>query len=110
MNIAVKFFLKELLVGDNLDMSTKELLELTKQPEHLRFAYKEIRQEISFLSNLDHQNLTKLCGVRTTPYMCLMLELAKKSLRGIVDEYRDASVVMEPLTLTSTALQVYYLL
>ena len=90
------------------EMSTSELLELSKQPQHLTFAYNEIRKEVSFLSKLDHQNVAKLCGVRTSPYLCLVLELAKQSLRGVLKEYKACSVVLEPLTLKETALQVCY--
>lgn len=105
-NVAVKIFLED--ISAHLDSATiSELLEMSKQPKHLLFAYREIRQEVSFLSNLEHQNLTKLCGVRTSPYMCLMLELApKKSLRAILKEYKECALALEPLTLKNTALQV----
>lgn len=102
-NVAVKIFLSE----DSSDASVSELLEQSKQPKHLLRAYREIRQEVSFLSNLEHQNLTKLLGVRTNPYMCLVLELApKKSLRAILKEYKECLLTLEPLTLKNTALQV----
>lgn len=105
-SVAVKIFLDN--VTDFLsDSSISELLELSRQPKHLLHAYKEIRQEVSFLSNLDHKNLTKLLGVRTSPYMCLVLELApKKSLQAVLNDYKECLVVLEPLTLKSTALQV----
>lgn len=104
--MAVKIFLEN--VSDLLSSaSISELLELSKEPKHLLYAYREIRQEVSFLSNLNHPNLTKLCGVRTSPHMCLVLELApKKSLRAILKEYKECQVALEPLTLKNTALQV----
>ena len=105
-NVAVKVFLED--ISQHLDnTSISELLEMSKEPQHLLYAYREIRQEVSFLSNLDHHNLTKLCGVRTSPYMCLVLELApKKSLRDSLKEYRGCGLALEPLTLKNTALQV----
>ena len=106
-NVAVKVFLKDIknLYHDNTSIT--KLLEVSKEPKHLIFAYKQIRQEVSFLSNLSHPNLTKLCGVRTSPYMCLMLELApKKSLRVMLKQYKDYGQVLEPLTLKATARQV----
>lgn len=68
---------------------------------------REIRQEVSFLALLDHPNLTKLCGVRTSPYMCLLLELAPRgSLRGILRQYKKYGSVLEPLTLQMSIAQV----
>ena len=103
--MAVKIFLQEM---DNLDNhSISELLLLSKQPKHLLHAYKEIRQEVSFLATLNNPFLTELCGVRTSPYMCLLLELApKKSLRSMLKEYKECGLTLEPLTLKNTALQV----
>lgn len=87
--------------------SISELLALSKQDRHLLHAYKEIRQEVSFLATLNNPFLTELCGVRMTPYMCLLLELApKKSLRSILKEYKECGLTLEPLTLKNTALQV----
>ena len=105
-SVAVKVFLHEL--GDLADNSTVgELLEMSKEPRHLNFAYREIRQEVAFLSTLSHPHLTELVGVRTHPYMCLLLELApKKSLRNLIKEYRDEGIVLEPLTLKNTVMQV----
>lgn len=69
--------------------------------------YREIRQEVVFLSALDHPHLTQLSGVRTKPYMCLLLELAPLgSLRLILKEYQQNNLVLEPLTLKTTTLQV----
>ena len=104
-NVAVKIFLQEL---ENLDNhSISELLLISKQPKHLLYAYREIRQEVSFLATLNNPFLTELCGVRTNPYMCLLLELApKKSLRSILKEYKERGLALEPLTLKNTALQV----
>ncbi len=101
--VAVKFFFRE--IPENTSIS--ELLKMSKENKQIQCAYREIRQEVSFLSNLDHPNITRLCGVRTSPYMCLMLELALKSLKAALKEYRECAVVLEPLTLTETALQVY---
>jgi hypothetical protein len=97
-NVAVKTF------GEHKDVN--DLLEQSKKPKNLLYAYREIRQEVSFLSNLNHRHLAKLYGVRTTPFMCMLLELAKESLRGILKEYKSYSVVLEPVTLKITALQV----
>ena len=70
---------------------------------------REIRQEVAFLSALDHPHLTQLCGVRTTPHMCLMLELAPLgSLRSMLKEYQNNNLVLEPLTLKTTTLQVHF--
>ncbi len=104
--VAVKVFLSE--IEGLIERSTiGELLELSQQPKHLLYAYREIRQEVAFLSVLEHPNLTELCGVRTSPYMCLLLELApKKSLRAILKDYRECNEVLEPLTLKSTTMQV----
>ena len=69
---------------------------------------REIRQEVAFLSALDHPHLTQLCGVRTTPHMCLLLELAPLgSLRNMLKEYQNNNLVLEPLTLKTTTLQVH---
>ena len=87
--------------------SIAELLLFSKEPKHLLHAYKEIRQEVSFLAALNNPFLTELCGVRTSPYMCLLLELApKKSLRSMLKEYKETGMTLEPLTLKNTALQV----
>lgn len=103
--MAVKIFLQEM---DNLEShSISELLQLSKHPKHLLHAYREIRQEVSFLATLNNPFLTELCGVRTNPYMCLLLELApKKSLRSLLKEYKECGLMLEPLTLKNTALQV----
>ena len=105
-DVAVKVFMKDIKsLYDKT--STSELLNLSKEPKHLLYAYKQIRQEVSFLSNLHHRNLTKLYGVRTSPYMCLVLELApKKSLRVMLRKYKEYGVTLEPLTLKATAMQV----
>ena len=87
--------------------SIAELLERSKQPRHILYAYKEIRQEVAFLSTLDHPNLTELCGVRTHPHMCLLLELAPKgSLRTMLKDYKECNRVLQPLTLKATTMQV----
>ena len=105
-NVAVKIFLQEMDRLENHSIS--ELLVLSKQPKHLLHAYREIRQEVSFLSTLNNPFLTELCGVRTSPYMCLLLELApKKSLHSMLKEYKECGLTLEPLTLKITALQVH---
>ena len=102
----MKIFLQEMDSLENHSIS--EFLLLSKQPKHLLHAYREIRQEVSFLATLKNPFLTELCGVRTTPYMCLLLELApKKSLHSMLREYRECRLTLEPLTLKTTALQVH---
>ena len=84
-----------------------ELLNVSLKPRNLLHAYREIRQEVAILANLTHPNLTELYGVRTHPHMCLLLELApKKSLRAMLKVYKECKVVMEPLTLKTSAIQV----
>ena len=90
-------------------MSTGELLEISSEPQHLLFAYKQIRQEVAFLSNLKHDHVTRLYGVRSSPHLCLLLELApRRSLRVMLTRYRNCAAVLEPLTLKKAALQVYF--
>lgn len=73
--------------------------------------HREIRQEVAFLSALDHPHLTQLCGVRTQPYICMLLELAPLgSLRVMLKEYLHNNLVLESLTLKATTLQVLYIL
>lgn len=96
---------------DNMDKlleikSVRDILKESREPEHLLYAYHQIRQEVSFLSNLNHPNLTELCGVKTQP-MCLLLELApKRSLRVILKEYKERGQALEPLSLKVTTKQV----
>ena len=102
----MKVFLEKLegLMGHN---TIAELLDISLSPRNLLHAYREIRQEVAILANLNHPNLTELCGVRTHPHMCLLLELApKKSLRAMIKAYKACNLVMEPLTLKSSAMQV----
>lgn len=103
--VAAKFFLQD---GEqNSNKSISQLLEVSKQSNHLEYAYYEIRKEVSILSKLCHKNLNKLCGVLTKPFMCLMSELApKNSLRTILKQYKECSLTLEPCTLKITALQV----
>lgn len=66
----------------------------------------EIRKEVSFLSALHHENLTKLCGVSTNPYM-LLIELAPLgSLGAILKQYRAANTILTPVLLQASMLQV----
>ena len=56
---------------------------------------------------LNHTNLTRLVGVRTSPYMCLMLELAHHgSLSKALKVYKKYDVVLEPVTLQLSISQV----
>ena len=105
-NVAVKTFIKD--IKQYMEkMSTSELLEISREPQHLLFAYQQIRQEVAFLSNLKHDHVTRLYGVRSSPHLCLLLELApRRSLRVMLTRYRDCAAVLEPLTLKKTALQV----
>ena len=104
--VAVKVFLQK-LEGPMGHSTIAELLNVSLEPRNLLHAYREIRQEVAILANLNHPNLTELCGVRTDPHMCLMLELApKKSLRAMLKAYKECNVVMEPLTLKTSAVQV----
>lgn len=69
--------------------------------------HREIRQEVSFLALLDHPNLTQLVGVRTSPYMCLLLELAPHgSLSKMLKVYKKYDVMLEPVTLQASIYQV----
>lgn len=102
----MKVFLHE-IEGLVDQYSISELLHLSQQPKHLLYAYREIRQEVAFLATLKHPNLTMLCGVRTHPFLCLLLELApKKSLRTMLKEYKECREVLEPLTLKTACMQV----
>ena len=91
---------------DNLrNRTTKELLSISRDPKRIAHAYREIRQEVSFLSTLENPFLAQVLCARTAPYMCFLLELAPKgSLHSVLKEYK---VALEPLTLKATALQVY---
>ena len=102
----MKVFLQK-LEGPMGHNTIAELLDVSLSPRNLLHAYREIRQEVAILANLNHPNLTELCGVRTHPHMCLLLELApKKSLRAMIKAYKECNLVMEPLTLKSSAKQV----
>ena len=84
-----------------------EILDDSLKPGNLHYAYQEIRQELAVLAKLNHPNLTELCGVRTHPHVCLLLELApKNSLRAILKEYKECNLVLEPLTLKTSSVQV----
>ena len=74
------------------------------------YVRREIRQEVSFLAVLHHPNLTRLVGARTSPYMCLMLELAPHgSLSKALKVYKKYDVVLEPVTLQHSISQVVYI-
>lgn len=101
----MKVFLEDI---EQLDSrGVQELVKLSNDPLQLCHSYKEIRQEVSFLSSLNHANIAKLCGVKMQPTMCLLLELApKKALRSLLKEYQSYSLALEPLTIQQCALQV----
>lgn len=89
--------------GHNLD----ELLRTSKTPEHLAYAYREIRKEVRILSSLKSEFVPELLGVKTSPYTCILLELAPKgSLNAILKEYAGHGSVLQPVTLKCLALQV----
>ena len=104
--VAVKMFLhgmQEKSLGADLD----DLLKKSREPEHLAYAYREIRKELHVLSSLESPFVTELIGVKTSPYTCIMLELAPKgSLNSILKEYAGCSSILEPITLKCLALQV----
>ena len=95
--------------------SLEQVLQTASTDELIPQSYHDVRQEVSILSSLHHENLTKLQGVRiapiiqgTTPMIFLMLELAsKRSLRVVLKEYKAVKVLLEPLTLKTTIYQVY---
>lgn len=94
--------------------SLKEVLQSASSDYLIPQSYHDVRQEVSILSKLDHDNLTRLCGVRsmpivkgTTSMICLMLELAsKRSLRDVLKRYKNARRLLEPVTLKTTICQV----
>ena len=111
--VAVKVLLPD--ADSKLKQSTLEQVLKSASSDHLMpQSYHDVRQEVSILSKLHHDNLAKLCGVRitpiipgTTPMICLLLELASKSsLRDVLKKYKAANVLMEPSTLTVTIRQV----
>ena len=127
--VAVKVFLAN-LENKIETLSCAELLEEACKDDQKQSAYKEIRQEVSvylylqytlplslpllqvtFLSTLKHQNITRLIGVRTKPVYCLLLELAPmQSLRSMLKDYLLHKLTMEPITLKQCARQVIHVL
>ena len=104
---AIKMFMYDMEKYMDPDWKISELLQLSQEPENITYAYKEIRKEVYFLSSLNNPYITGFCGVVTQPYMGILLELApKKSLRSILQEYKDCDAVLEPVTLKNTSLQV----
>jgi serine/threonine protein kinase/ankyrin repeat protein/GTPase SAR1 family protein len=102
--VAVKIFLTNV---DIEKYSSSELVGLAKHDNQIEHAYKEIRQEVSFLLTLKHEHITRLVGVRTKPVFCMLLELApKKSLRSLLKDYQQLKCVLEPLTLKQCAKQI----
>ena len=106
VNVAVKCFLKDATSYLQV-FSFSEILERLNTPTQLLHAYQEVRQEVSFLSILSHPNLTKLYGVKTSPYPCVILEMAPgKSLDHMLKDYYGCGEVLEPVTLKEASLQV----
>lgn len=114
MPVAVKVLLPE--ADHKLKQSTlKQVLQSASADYLIPQSYHDVRQEVSILSRLHHNNLAKLCGVRTTPIVpgttpmiCLLLELAsKRSLRDVLKTYRSVKLLLEPTTLKVTICQVY---
>ena len=111
--MAIKVLLPE--ADSKLKQSTLKQVLQTASADHLiPQSYHDVRQEVSILSKLHHDNLAKLCGVRTTSIIpgttamiCLLLELASKSsLRDILKKYRAFKLCLEPATLRITISQV----
>ena len=98
-----------------LKQSTLQQVLQSASADHLiPQSYHDVRQEVSILSRLHHDNLAKLCGVRTTPIIpgttpmiCLMLELASKSsLRDVLKKYKAVKLLLESVTLRISICQV----
>ena len=95
--------------------SLKQVLQSASADYLLPQSYHDVRQEVSILSRLRHDNLAKLCGVRTapiipgsSPMIFLLLELASKSsLRDVLKKYRAVKLLLEPVTLKTTIKQVW---
>ena len=63
---------------DNLDNhSISELLLLSKQSKHLLHAYKEIRQEVSFLATLNRSLASSLILVECDPMQSSVVNTMK---------------------------------
>ena len=112
--VAIKVLLPE--ADSKLEHSTLEqVLQTASDDSLIPQSYHDVRQEVSILSRLHHDNLAKLCGVRTTsiisgttPTICLLLELAQESnLREVLKRYRAAKLLLEPVTLKATICQVH---
>ena len=111
--VAIKVLLPE--ADQKLRQSTlRQVLQSASADHLIPQSYHDVRQEVSILSRLHHNNLAKLCGVRTTPIIpgttpmiCLMLELASKSsLRDVLKKYKANNSLLEPITLKTTICQV----
>lgn len=104
--VAVKMFLRS-MQDLSLRADLDELLRQSRKPEHLAYAYREIRKEVHVLSNLESPFVTELLGVKINPYTCILLELAPKgSLNSILKEYAGHDSVLQPITLKCLAHQV----
>ena len=110
--VAIKVLLPE--ADHKVQNSTLEEVLLSTSSDNLVIqSYHGVRQEVSYLSKLQHDNLTKFYGVRTTPIMqgatsitCLMFELAKQNIRDVLKQYRNVKRTLEPVTLKNTICQV----
>ena len=56
--VAVKVFLQDDVASAVEHSTIQELLALSREPKHILFAYREIRQEVSFLVSLNSPFLT----------------------------------------------------
>ena len=111
--------IKVLLPADRKMQSPtlKELLLSTNSDKLIPHSYHRVRQEVSYLSKLQHDNLTKFYGVRTTPIIegatsiiCLMFELRKQNVRDVLKQYRNTKRMLEPVTQKITICQVWSLM
>ena len=91
----------------SLRQDLDDLLRISRNPEHLVYAYREIRKEVHVLSSLESPFVAELLGVKTSPYTCILLELAPKgSLHSMLKEYGYQGAVLQPITLKCLAVQV----
>ena len=112
--VAIKVLLPE--ADSKLEDTTlDQVLQTASDDNLIPQSYHDVRQEVSILSRLHHDNLAKLCGVHitpiisgTTPMICLLLELAQESnLREVLKRYKAAKLLLEPVTLKATICQVH---
>ena len=94
---------KVLWEGSNNSNQLTDFLEKYTTSVH---SYRVIRREVLFYSNLHHDNLTQLCGVRTNPFMLLMELAPLGCLSSILKQYRTANSVLAPPVLKESMCQV----